>query len=166
MSGILRHRCDVVGRTSRSGAAVADAVRDPDRLEAAPGDEEPWQRVETTVDAHDTVEVTDFVLRALACPAIDARKERRPGNAKQVAELAPRSVDEFRVGSVEAAGVAAATEESAQQDVTLGRATGPLRRDPRSRKERQAFSAWHDEAGSAERMRDLIASIAERNGCR
>ena len=115
----------------------------------------------------DTLEVTDFVLRALACPAIERVKRAATRKCQASHSSSRRAVSMSSVvGSVEAAGVAAATEESAQQHVTLGRATGPLRRDPRSRQQRQAFSAWHDEAGSAERMGDLIASIAERNGCR
>ena len=56
-----------VDRSGR-GAAVGDAVRNPDAAEAAAGDEQPGVAGESLLDARKPGEVTDLVLRRSRAP--------------------------------------------------------------------------------------------------
>ncbi len=81
----------------------------------------------------------------------------------RVGELVARRGDELLVRPFEPMGIAASTEETAQQHVAVGGAPRPLRRDPGGGQQRAVLDARHDEAAATHGMRNLIAREAERH---
>src|SRR5678810_79549 len=145
-------RSDEPRRPLGGRATVGDAVRNADRAKPAPGHEQAWKPREVLFDGCDTVQMADFVLRALTRPPIQPGEERRSGDGHHLTQRRTCKLDQFVIVLIQPMGIAAAPEKCAQQYVVVRRAMRPFRRDPCRRQKRTPFNPRYDEPASTHWM--------------
>ena len=82
------------------------------------------------IDRGHAFQMTDFVLRAGALPAVHPREQRLGPDAKHRLQGGHRPRHQLAIGLFERAWIARAAEERPQQDSPVRRAMRPLRREP------------------------------------
>src|SRR5262245_37775000 len=109
-------RSDKTRRALGGCPTIRDAVRDADRSKAAARHEQSGEAGELLVDRGNAAQVTNLVLRTLARPSIQARKEGRSRDGHHLRQRLPRELDQLLIALVQSVRVAAAPEKCPQQD--------------------------------------------------
>ena len=154
---IAKCRGDLLG----GGLAAGDALGDADAAIGVAGERECGNAGDKLLDAGNSVQVADVVLRHRARPAGDVGDERHAGDLQEFGQFVVSDAAEFGVGQVEQLGLQRAADEDADQDVVGRRTARVLQAGETAGDDSAVLGLRHDEAEAIERVADLTAVKTE-----